>query len=125
VGGWRRSFRRVAACLLLGVMLFNFLGEGWQLFNVALALVDLSPATLLASVFSIESKPVVKSCCAGEADDHAGGCSCPDCGDHCPMGAACTCDSHGHRHQASEGLFFTLPGCHPDDGHGAQYLPLS
>lgn len=121
-----RGFRRMAACVLLGIMLLNFVGEGSQLFKIILAQYDVTPSTLIAGIFSRRSEPPVKSCCSGKAKPvQVKSCSCPDCGDNCPMGSACTCSTDGHHGHKTDGLFFTMPGCHPEDADGAHYLPLS
>lgn len=121
----RRSIRHVAAWLLLGIMLFNFIGEGSQLVKIVLARYDLSPVSLIAGIFPRETQPVAKSCCAAKAESQPQSCGCSCCGDHCPMGDACNCDGDGHRGHDTDGLFFTMPGCHPDRDNGAHYLPLS
>lgn len=105
--------RWLAAVLLLALMAVNFTAEGLALYMSSRAL--------------FVAHGEVASCCSGKkptVEKHA--CGCPDCGDNCPMGNACTCGSDGGHHSRGTGLFFQAPGCHPDDDvSGSSYLPLS
>lgn len=118
-----------AAVLLLLIMAGNFVAEGCTLVRAHLAALTIAeaPVACAAPASAGEAK---HSCCAKkpEAKPAAKSCGCPHCGDHCPMGDACTCGQadRPRAHAEAGTLFFALPQCHPEqDVSSAEYLPFS
>jgi hypothetical protein len=126
-----RRTRNIAATFLLLVMAFNFAAEGCSLYvahGAAILAAFADAGTIKICAASTARAATQGSCCsAKKAAARAKTCGCPHCGDHCPMGDACTCNHDGTRRMVrSEGLFFRLPGCHPEqDNLDSSYLPLS
>jgi len=115
--------RRPAALILLLLMAVNFTAEGVSIYQAHLArhLARMAPATCKPA----SNGETPKSCCSAPKKAKAT-CGCPHCGDHCPMGDACTCGHDGQPTRRSDGLFFRMPGCHPEHAaHDSNYLPLS
>ncbi len=110
--------RQMISIMFLAVMAVNFGAEGFSLYSAhGFALFESAKSRLC----SVPDGPA--SCCA---EKPATACGCPCCGDSCPMGDACTCGDDGKSKAFAGGLFFQMPGCHPDQAaHNSSYLPLS
>lgn len=118
--------RKLSALILLITMAMNFALEGASLY-----------AAYAPRLFPRKAEPAVcklpittgtkSSCCSAKKAPAKKSCGCPHCGDHCPMGDACTCNSQGKQTvKHSDGLFFHRPSCHSDaDDLSGNYLPLS
>lgn len=119
-----RSVRRLAAWVMLLVMLANFLAEGFVLFRGPLDPLREAVGEFVSGVFSPPPADPM-SCCASKEVAQTSACGCTCCGDGCPMGDACTCSADGRGALAVDGLFFQMPRCHSDRGHAASHVPLS
>jgi len=116
--------RRSAALILLLLMAVNFTAEGVSIYRAHIARHLVSAPAAICKPAADGDKAAKTSCCS--APKTKATCGCPHCGDHCPMGDACTCGHDGKPTRRSEGLFFRMPGCHPEHAtHDSSYLPLS
>lgn len=118
-----KHYRFICAWVCLTVILTNGVAELGLLLRI-------NPLpTVLALLHTSSSKPPVAHCCCQvppkvEAGEYRIICTCTCCGDHCPMGAACTCNAPKLRIRVA-GLFFKAPSCHPEGADEGGLIPQS